>query len=229
MKQTIRTINNYTSKKKIMKLIKKYIRIIPSFFAITALLFVGCDNVTDSDSGLGTLEIRMQYAEASKAAKVSGYDTADSLNTELNGPVDLVGIDSINIFVRRVEMNNSTSDEGWQVVAEPESTFNLFELTDGFFEVLGVTELEEGNYPQIRLILGDQNSILLNGEEFGLFVPSGEQTGLKINANLEIASDEEHVLTLDFETANIIRTGPPSSPQYLMTPVIRVAGFSGAS
>ena len=214
-----------------MKKKNRFIVFLPSLFVIAALLITGCDNVTDSDADTdsGTLEIRMQYADASETAKISEYDIEDRYNANNNGPVDIDNIEAINIFVTRVEINNTTTDGGWQVVAEPEASFNLFDLTDGVFEVLGDTELEEGLYPQIRLVLADENSIVLGGEEYGLFVPSGEQTGLKINANLEIIAGEEHVLTLDFETAKIIRTGPPNSPQYLLTPVIRVANFNSSS
>ncbi|MEX0780196.1 MAG: DUF4382 domain-containing protein [Balneolales bacterium] len=166
-----------------------------------ALLFItGCDGIsTNSDTGMGSMEIRLHDA-----------------------PADY---DEVNVFVKRVEINNADEEGGWKVINEPNQKYNLLELTNGAYEVLGNAELETGTYPQIRLILSkDQNSLVVAGEEKDLFIPSGAQTGIKLNINAEINEGTEYVLLLDFDAdRSVVVTGPPTDPGYILKPVIRAS------
>ena len=62
-------------------------------------------------------------------------------------------------------VNESEEDADWITVAIPEQTYNLLELVNGVTEHLGITELEAGEYTQLRLILGhipDDGTNILN-------------------------------------------------------------------
>lgn len=157
--------------------------------------FTGCS--TDSTPGMGTLEVRMHDA-----------------------PADY---EEVNVFIERVEVNNTTGDEGWQTISEPNEQYNLLELTNGVFEVIGSAELEAGLYPQIRLILSaDNNSVVVAGEEHGLFIPSGAQTGVKLNVNAEIQEGIQYTLLLDFDAMrSVVETGQSENPGFILKPVIR--------
>lgn len=131
--------------------------------------------------------------------------------------------DEVNIFIERVEVNNTTGNEGWQTISEPNASFNLLELTNGVFEMIADVELEVGTYPQIRLILSsDDNSVVIDGEAHGLFVPSGAETGVKLNVNAEIRAGIVYTLLLDFDALrSVVKTGQSATPGYLLKPVIR--------
>lgn len=166
--------------------------------AIGMFAFVGCS--TDSTPGMGTMEIKLHDA-----------------------PADY---DEVNVFIERVEVNNSTNeDEGWQVISEPNEQFNLLELTNGVFEVIGEAELEEGLYPQIRLILSrDNNNVVVDGESHDLFIPSGSQTGVKLNVNAEIEEGIVYTLLLDFDALRSVHTtGQSPAIDYILKPVIRAS------
>jgi len=159
------------------------------------LTFTACS--TNSDSGTGTLEVRLHDAPAA--------------------------FDEVNINVERIEVNNTESEEGWIVVSEPNQTFNILNLINGEFEVLGITELETGFYPQFRLIVGQTgNSVVVDGETFDLFVPSGAQTGVKLNIDAEIEEDIRYILLLDFDAKrSVVQTGQSGNLDFILQPIIR--------
>jgi hypothetical protein len=125
------------------------------------------------------------------------------------------------VHISRVEVNNTANeDTGWVVVNEPDESYNLLELVNGANVVLGEAELEEGTYRQIRLILGDDNYIVVDGETSPLMVPSGQQTGIKLNVDAEIIAGITYTLMLDFDVQqSVVRQGATGS--YALQPVIR--------
>ena len=116
-------------------------------------------------------------------------------------------------------------DEGWIIISDDPKRVNLLDLTNGELEVLGETELEEGMYSQIRLILGDDNEIVKNGVTHSLDTPSAQQSGLKLNVHAEIEGGEVYTLLLDFDASrSIVEAG--NSGKFLLKPVIRTVAFA---
>lgn len=170
-----------------------------SFALVTSLtlFFVGCDNNSVTDLGTGTLEVALHDAPAN--------------------------YEEVNVFIERVEVNNGVTDEGWIEISTPQQSYDLLELTNGAMEVLGSTELEAGTYEQIRLVLSSTgHSVVIDGTEHEMFVPSGEQTGIKLNVNAEIQPDITYTLLLDFDAArSVVERGTgQSGVEYLLKPVI---------
>ena len=128
------------------------------------------------------------------------------------------------IEVLRVEVNNlDDEDSGWQVIGEPGKHYDLLTLVNGNQAVLADTELEAGTYRQIRLILGDDNYVVVNGDTYGLKTPSAQQTGVKLNIDAEILPGITYTLGLDFDVnKSIVKRGNAPVPDpYLLKPVIR--------
>lgn len=161
-----------------------------------SILMAGCDS--GSDTGSGTLTVEMADA-----------------------PID--SADAVNVFVERVEVNKEGNPEGWTVLNEPQQTYNLLELTNGATAVIGSDELEAGTYQQIRLVLSeDGHSVEVDGNVYDMFVPSGAQTGVKLNVNAEIQEDIEYVLLLDFDASrSVVKAGENPQNPYLLNPVIK--------
>jgi Xaa-Pro aminopeptidase len=87
-------------------------------------------------------------------------------------------------------------------------------------------ELEAGTYTQIRLIVGDDNTAVIDGTAHDLTVPSGAQTGIKIPHVFEVTTDTEHELVLEFDPDQSVVDSGGSG--YLLKPVIGVDRYGSA-
>lgn len=179
---------------------------------LAVVVFTGCSGGTGSEGGVGTMTVEMTDA-----------------------PID--SADAVNVSIERVEVNNQEDSEGWIALNEVNETYNLLELVNGATTVLGSKGLEAGTYNQIRLILAqDGHSVVIDGEEYAMMVPSGAQTGVKLNINAEIEPDIEYVILLDFDASRSVVKAGQNNPavQYLLKPVIKatnkaVTGSIGGS
>lgn len=143
------------------------------------------------------------------------------------------GFDAVNVTVQRVRVHQSASadatDAGWSEIAlSPARKINLLNLTNGVLEQLGETPLPVGHYTQIRLVLdpntGDAlaNSVLPTGAalEKSLSTPSAIQSGIKLNANFDVAANTRTDLVLDFDACKSVVTKGNGS--YALKPVVKV-------
>lgn len=153
------------------------------------------------------------------------------------------GFDAVNVTVERVRMHNSASADpgasGWsELVLNPPRRLDLLELTNGVMETLGELPLPAGNYQQLRLVLADNgsqtplaNSVQPSGQaEVALKTPSGQQSGVKMNVDVDVAANQMIDLLIDFDACKSVVTAGASG-QYLLKPVVRVLPYliSGVS
>lgn len=131
-------------------------------------------------------------------------------------------LDSVFIFVNRVEVHRSSNDStsGWFVINDTPRSFDLMQLRNGASAVLGDTVLEPGQYSQIRLILSDGNYAVDQGVQHKLTVPSGFQTGIKLNHEFTLEPNNLYELVLDFNVNKSVHV--TGNGKYMMKPVIRV-------
>jgi hypothetical protein len=144
------------------------------------------------------------------------------------------GYDEVNITIEKVRVNQSSDasegDGGWsEVVLNPPKRVDLLTLTNGILEELGETSLPAGKYTQMRLVLAANggaapwaNSVIpTGGVETPLTTPSGQQSGLKLNVNMDVAAGELADFVIDFDACkSVVRRG--NSGQYNLKPVISV-------
>lgn len=132
--------------------------------------------------------------------------------------------EEVNIDVQGVEIKVSEDDDesGWTAL-EGVSTgiYNLLDFTNGKDTVLVAEDLPSGKISQIRLKLGDQNSIKIDGETHDLKTPSGQQSGLKLKINATLIEGISYSVLLDFDAArSVVKAG--NSGKFNLKPVIRV-------
>jgi len=85
---------------------------------------------------------------------------------------------------------------------------------------LGVIELPAGRISQVRLMLGNNNTLKVDGETKSLTTPSAQQSGLKLNVHADLVEGITYTLLLDFDAArSVVKAG--ASGDYLLKPVIR--------
>lgn len=139
------------------------------------------------------------------------------------------GFDAVNVTVIKIRVNKSASasesDAGWVDITVPATKINLLDLTNGVLQALGQTSLEAGKYNQIRLVLapntaqGLENSVVPTGSrEVQLTMPSGAQSGFKVNGDFDIAENTLADIVLDFDACrSVFKTG---NGKYMVKPVV---------
>ncbi len=129
--------------------------------------------------------------------------------------------EAVMIDVKDVLINVGEDEKGWKSLdAAKAGVYDLLQLTNGKEAFLGEIELPQGKLAQIRLVLGDENKLKINGETVSLKVPSGSQSGLKLNVGADIAAGVTYKLLLDFDVAkSVVKAG--KSGKYNLKPVLR--------
>lgn len=128
----------------------------------------------------------------------------------------------VNIDIQSVQIHNDLGDQnsGWKTLSILEAgVYNLLELTNGLDTLLATEELPVGKISQIRLILGNDNTVMVGGELFPLSTPSAQQSGLKLNVNAQLKAGIMYTILLDFDAAlSVVEKGDGT---YSLKPVIR--------
>ena len=136
---------------------------------------------------------------------------------------DAPGIyDEVNVDIQDVQVNsqdNASDDSGWQSLEIKKGVYNLKELTNGIDTLLGSSDLPAGKIAQLRLILGTNNTVKINGQSFPLTTPSAQQSGLKVQINQELKEGITYKILLDFDAAlSVVARG---NGDFNLKPVIR--------
>ncbi|AMO22422.1 DUF4382 domain-containing protein [Ramlibacter solisilvae] len=152
------------------------------------------------------------------------------------------GFDHVYVTVDKVRVHQSASagdgEAGWTDLAvTPPRRVDLLALTNGILEELGSVPLAAGHYSQVRLVLADNvtgaatpaNAVQPTGGSLvALNTPSGQQSGLKLQAHFEVGSGQLADLVLDFDACkSIVRAG--GSGQYNLKPVMSVVPRAASS
>ncbi|MDC7994881.1 DUF4382 domain-containing protein [Altibacter sp. HG106] len=127
--------------------------------------------------------------------------------------------EAVFVEVEDVVVKYNDSEEEVSIGAVNTGVYDLLELTGGVSVLLVDDEVPAGNLSQIRLILGDDNTVVIDGETFPLNTPSAQQSGLKINVNETLENGVLYEFVLDFDVdASVVARGDGG---YNLKPVIR--------
>ncbi|PLW83716.1 hypothetical protein CWI75_05070 [Kineobactrum sediminis] len=102
---------------------------------------------------------------------------------------------------------------------------------DASAELLSGVTLEAGEYDWIRLAVnagrGEMDSLieLDDGQTESLFVPSGSQSGLKLNQGFTILAGGAHSFMIDFDLRKSV-VDPQGFPDYILKPSLRLVDLS---
>jgi hypothetical protein len=130
--------------------------------------------------------------------------------------------DAIYIAVDSVRVHLDTGDDmsGWYTISTFPAVYNLLDFTNGKDTIIAEAPVPTGYYSQIRLYIGEGSNIVDNGSPQPLTIPSGSQSGLKLNVQANILPGVKYVVYFDFDAArSIVVTG---NGRYLLKPVIKV-------
>lgn len=166
-----------------------------------------CSDSTSPEDGTGTLRVNL-----------------------VDAPADIEAVESLEIVFEQVLVHQAAEAEmaeaGWDTVLaadlpEADRTFDLLDLVNGVFATLGEVELEAGTYTQVRIML-ESATLTVDGVEEDLFIPSGDQTGIKLTGGFSIDPNVITEITVDFDVAQSLHEAPPGSGNYILRPTIRL-------
>lgn len=174
------------------------------FFAMTILsvIFIGCNDNNDSSNADGTSKVMVKLSDAPGDYKEVNVEVKDVL----------------------IKNNSSTDDQGWVSIGINPGVYNLLDLTGGVTALIADNTIPSGNLGQIRLLLGENNTVVLNdGTTHDLKTPSAQQSGLKLKVNQTLLADKTYEFLLDFDVKHSVVVEAGASGIYNLHPVIRVS------
>lgn len=169
--------------------------------AVLAVALNACNKDAKNSSAKSTLNVRMTDAPAAYNA--------------------------VNIDLQAVEVTG-TGGASTMLNVNP-GVYNLLDFSNGLDTLIAMGTLEGGTtVEQIRLILGPNNTIVVDGTTHNLSTPSAEQSGLKLQVHKTLEPGVAYSILLDFDAnQSIVETG---NGQFKLKPVIRTieAAISGS-
>lgn len=175
----------------------------PKMFFIIALLAVFFTACNDNDDSSQTSRVMVRLVDAP-------------------GDYDAVNIDVQDIMIKS---STDSGESGWISIVDDNfipGEYNLLDLTGGVSLLLADNVIPSGYLGQIRLVLGDNNTLVKGDENIHLSTPSAQQSGLKLMVNETLLGGATYEFVLDFDVdKSIVSAG--SSGAYNLKPVIRVS------
>ncbi len=158
---------------------------------VLSIIFYGCSK--DDDQGTTQLKVRM---------------TDNPFNAT-----------EVNVDIRQVRVNFSNNVGGWIDLDTQEGVYNLLDFQNGIDTVLAQGTVPTATLKEIRFVLGDHNSIMIDNILYPLTIPSGSESGLKIKINKQLNATIDSLL-IDFDAAlSIMQTG---TGEYKLKPVLKL-------
>ncbi len=152
------------------------------FFSLALSLIVFACKEDDATQNEATLELRL----------TDGPGMYEAVN------IDIIGAE--------VKVNKDTAkNNGWQRLDIKTGIFNILTLSNGVDTLLGSTKLPLADIKEIRLILGDKNTVKVGGQTYNLTIPSGGESGLKLKFEKKLLAGISYKVTLDFDAAKSIK------------------------
>lgn len=126
---------------------------------------------------------------------------------------------NVNVEIVGAEVHHA--DSGWLSIPVNAGVYDLLLLQNGVSVALTDSlKLPVGKLNQLRLILGNNNSVVTIAGTFAMKVPSGSETGLKINLNQDLQANKAIDVLLDFDAgASVVEHGNDS---FSLKPVIKL-------
>lgn len=126
--------------------------------------------------------------------------------------------EEVNVDLQQVRIKFDSDTTSWIDLQTNAGIYNLLELQDGIDTLISEAIVPQGKVKEVRLVLGQNNSIKTGGEVLPLTIPSGSESGLKIKVSKELRTAVDS-LTIDFDAALSIFN---ESGEYKLKPVLRV-------
>ena len=125
----------------------------------------------------------------------------------------------VNIDIQEVVIKGYGNSEEIDLGANA-GIYNLLDYQNGSDTLLGDITLDFDSIHQIRLVLGPQNSVMVDSILHDMSTPSAQQSGLKINIHGELTYVDTFLISLDFDAEESVHQLGNGS--YQLHPVIHL-------
>lgn len=170
------------------------------------LILAACDS--SNPSSTGSLSVSVTDAPV---------DTADNVFVEFNG-----------VEIKPANGESITFDFTKRCTTDPASCqIDLLSLTNGVSErILDGEIVPSGRYNWLRLMVKAEQDIrdsyiVIGGNEFELRIPSGAESGLKLNRGFVVPAGGEASFTIDFDLRKSVHD-PVGTSDYILRPTLRI-------
>jgi hypothetical protein len=126
--------------------------------------------------------------------------------------------DSVNVHIIGIEANILHDSTAWISIDAKDTVINLLDLQNGITQLIAQDMVPEGILQEVRFILGDGNTVVVNGISYPLETPSAMTSGLKIKVNKRL-NETFNAFILDFDAAQSVSV---ENGIYRLDPVIRL-------
>ncbi|MEX2474293.1 DUF4382 domain-containing protein [Marinobacter sp.] len=176
-----------------------------------------------------SLKLFTVAALAAGVTACGGSSDSGETGTVSFGITDAPATEFSNVTVAFTEIQLKPADGDWITFPlDGFETVNMLDLQGGVTEPL-ITDEEvlAGNYTQLRLIVDTDNSFVklksTGDTEYSLAVPSGEQSGLKLQGEFIVAADTSTDFTIDFDAQRaIVNPAGEALADYMLRPALRL-------
>jgi hypothetical protein len=156
--------------------------------SIAVLLLVACKKESDNS----TLRIRLTDAPAA--------------------------FEEVNVDLEQVNIKFAEDGESWRSMKTTPGIYNLLALQNGIDTLIAEGVFPQGRIQEIRLVLGNDNTIKAGGQTYPLTIPSGSESGLKIKIDKSLTAPLDSLL-IDFDAFLSVKS---EADGYKLRPVLKL-------
>ena len=128
-------------------------------------------------------------------------------------------VEEVNVDLESVVIKGNGGGDTIQLGTNA-GIYNLLDFQNGIDTLIASSMVTVDTVTQVRLVLGEDNTIKVDGVLHDLITPSAQQSGLKVNVNLPLDSIDFYNLLLDFDAEeSVIQQG---NGNYMLKPVLKV-------
>lgn len=174
-----------------------------------------------SDGGNATGKLSLQITDAP-------VDAAEHVYVQFRG-IELHGPGGTQTYYYCEDPGTGETVVSTDPCAQPApKQLDLLALTDGLSDfLLNGQVVEAGRYPWVRLLVdaeaGVRDSyIVIAGNEYELRIPSGAETGLKLNRGFVVPAGGSADFAVDFDLRGSVHDPESGSIDYLLRPTLRI-------
>lgn len=170
------------------------------------------DNVENIPAGSDPLNPPAMQGESSLKITLAANQSLKSTSA-----YNAVNVEILQISYHSSGDTNATG--GWNDLETIPGIYNLMDYVVDDTLIAFDTLATAQTISQLRLVLGDSNTVMVDSVLFDLQTPSAQSSGLKLQVHAQMIPDSSYVIMLDFDPEQSVKQ--LGNNKYKLHPVIR--------
>jgi hypothetical protein len=188
-----------------------------SLLLLGSLLFVICGCQKDETANLNNTSSPDNIQPPIQGKSMLGVVLAANYSLKSSDSIQAVNIDIQQLSYHA--SGDSSMNAGWIELPTTPGIYNLMDYVAEDTLIAFDTLEAVQTISQIRILLGDSNTVMIDSVLYPLATPSAQQSGLKVQVHTQMVPDSSYVIMLDFDPEQSIKqTG---NGKYILKPVIQ--------